>query len=154
MALASRPKLLIADEPTTALDVTIQGQILDLIKMLQDEEGTSVLFITHAIGFAVLTCLGLFVGGLLPAGAGEAPWYAYLGGSIGVVFVAAGSWVIARIGAVNSALLIIGGQMVTGVALDYISAVPASFWANAAGIVLIVGGMMVSRGRRKTGGSQ
>jgi peptide/nickel transport system ATP-binding protein len=50
MALASRPKLLIADEPTTALDVTIQGQILDLIKTLQDEEGMSVLFITHDMG--------------------------------------------------------------------------------------------------------
>ncbi|MFK4767514.1 ABC transporter ATP-binding protein [Rhizobium sp. ZW T2_16] len=50
MALASKPKLLIADEPTTALDVTIQGQILDLIKQLQDEEGMSVLFITHDMG--------------------------------------------------------------------------------------------------------
>ncbi len=50
MALASRPKLLIADEPTTALDVTIQGQILDLIKTLQEEESTSVLFITHDMG--------------------------------------------------------------------------------------------------------
>jgi peptide/nickel transport system ATP-binding protein len=50
MALASRPKLLIADEPTTALDVTIQGQILDLIKVLQEEEGMSVLFITHDMG--------------------------------------------------------------------------------------------------------
>ncbi|MGE7371147.1 dipeptide ABC transporter ATP-binding protein [Neorhizobium sp. NPDC001467] len=50
MALATKPKLLIADEPTTALDVTIQGQILDLIKMLQEEEGTSVLFITHDMG--------------------------------------------------------------------------------------------------------
>ncbi|MGV8935613.1 MAG: ABC transporter ATP-binding protein [Allorhizobium sp.] len=50
MALASRPKLLIADEPTTALDVTIQSQILDLIKVLQEEEGMSVLFITHDMG--------------------------------------------------------------------------------------------------------
>ncbi len=50
MALASKPKLLIADEPTTALDVTIQGQILDLIKVLQEEEGMSVLFITHDMG--------------------------------------------------------------------------------------------------------
>jgi len=50
MALAARPKLLIADEPTTALDVTIQSQILDLIKQLQEEEGMSVLFITHDMG--------------------------------------------------------------------------------------------------------
>lgn len=50
MALASRPKLLIADEPTTALDVTIQAQILSLIKELQDEENMSVLFITHDMG--------------------------------------------------------------------------------------------------------
>jgi peptide/nickel transport system ATP-binding protein len=50
MALACRPKLFIADEPTTALDVTIQAQILELIKILQDEEGMSVLFITHDMG--------------------------------------------------------------------------------------------------------
>lgn len=50
MALACRPTLLIADEPTTALDVTIQAQILNLIKTLQDEEGMGVLFITHDMG--------------------------------------------------------------------------------------------------------
>ncbi|MFD2239369.1 ABC transporter ATP-binding protein [Aureimonas populi] len=50
MALACKPKVLIADEPTTALDVTIQAQILELIKQLQEEEGMSVLFITHDMG--------------------------------------------------------------------------------------------------------
>ena len=50
MALACKPKLLIADEPTTALDVTIQAQILELVKLLQEEEGMSVLFITHDMG--------------------------------------------------------------------------------------------------------
>ena len=50
MALACGPKLLIADEPTTALDVTIQAQVLDLLKEVQDQEGLSVLFITHDLG--------------------------------------------------------------------------------------------------------
>jgi ABC-type dipeptide/oligopeptide/nickel transport system ATPase component len=50
MALVCRPELLIADEPTTALDVTIQAQILGLIKSLQREIGCSVLLITHDFG--------------------------------------------------------------------------------------------------------
>ncbi len=50
MALACRPKLLIADEPTTALDVTIQAQILKLMNELKEQTGTSILFITHDLG--------------------------------------------------------------------------------------------------------
>jgi len=50
MALACEPRLLIADEPTTALDVTIQAQILRLMKQLQEERGTAIVFITHDLG--------------------------------------------------------------------------------------------------------
>ena len=50
MALACKPKLLIADEPTTALDVTIQAQILNLMNELKEEHGTSILFVTHDLG--------------------------------------------------------------------------------------------------------
>ncbi|GED32465.1 ABC transporter ATP-binding protein [Brevibacillus centrosporus] len=56
MALACRPEILIADEPTTALDVTIQAQILELMKKLQVELGMSIIMITHDLGVVAETC--------------------------------------------------------------------------------------------------
>jgi len=56
MALACRPELLIADEPTTALDVTIQAQILDLMRQLQQEMNTAIMFITHDLGVVSEMC--------------------------------------------------------------------------------------------------
>lgn len=56
MALVCKPEILIADEPTTALDVTIQAQILDLMNQLKKETGTSILFITHDLGVVAEVC--------------------------------------------------------------------------------------------------
>ena len=56
MALALKPSLLVADEPTTALDVTVQAQILDLMRELQEEMGMGILLITHDLGVIAETC--------------------------------------------------------------------------------------------------
>ena len=61
MALSCGPKLLIADEPTTALDVTIQAQILDLMRKLQNDIGMSILFITHDLGVVAEVAVRLVV---------------------------------------------------------------------------------------------
>ncbi|TDT58413.1 ABC transporter ATP-binding protein [Fonticella tunisiensis] len=67
MALACEPKLLIADEPTTALDVTIQAQILELMKELKDKINTSIILITHDLGVVADVCdrINVMYGGLV-----------------------------------------------------------------------------------------
>ena len=66
-ALSCDPKLLIADEPTTALDVTIQAQILELLKRLQDELNVSIILITHDLGVIAEICTDIIVmyGGMM-----------------------------------------------------------------------------------------
>ncbi len=56
MAMITKPDLLIADEPTTALDVTVQAQVLDLMKQLQKEDGTAVILVTHDLGVIAKMC--------------------------------------------------------------------------------------------------
>ena len=67
MALSGDPEVLIADEPTTALDVTIQAQILDLIRDLQRQEQMSVVLITHDMGVVAQLChrIAVMYGGLI-----------------------------------------------------------------------------------------
>ena len=104
-------------------------------------------FFNHLIGFVFLTALGLALGNFLVPGAASTPWWAFFGGPIGVIFVASGSWLIARIGAVNTALLVIGGQMVSGVALDLARGIPMTLWASTLGVALILAGAALTQRR-------
>jgi len=92
MALACQPKLLIADEPTTALDVTIQAQILDLLRRLRDETGTAIVLITHDLGViaeladeVVVMYAGRVVERAPVARLFEAPQHPYTIGLLGAV---------------------------------------------------------------------
>ena len=78
MALASNPQLLIADEPTTALDVTIQAQVLDLLKGIQEKYGTAILVITHDLGVVAHLAdriLVMYAGKIVESGSAEDIFY-------------------------------------------------------------------------------
>ena len=102
-------------------------------------------FWNQIVGFAALLAVGLVFGGLWPTGVASTPAYVFVGGSLGVVFIATSSWLVGRIGAVNTALLVIGGQMVSGVVLDLLRGAPGSIWARAAGVALILAGMALTQ---------
>ena len=104
-------------------------------------------FINHLVGFALLTVVGFALGAFDQLGSIDAPWHVYLGGPLGVFFVAGSSWLILRIGAVQTTLLLISGQMLSGVAMDILWAVPGSPWARLAGVALILGGMFITHQR-------
>jgi peptide/nickel transport system ATP-binding protein len=91
MALSCQPQLLIADEPTTALDVTIQAQILELMKDLQDQLGMAIIFITHDLGVVAEVAdrvLVMYAGQVVEAGPGgrhlRRPQHALHGGPAGL----------------------------------------------------------------------
>ena len=104
-------------------------------------------FYNHLVGFAVMSAVLLALGGLWPASFSDIPPYAWLGGPLGVIFVAAGSWVIPKIGAVNTAVLIIGGQMIAGAAIDMAEGVTASPVLRFSGLVLILAGILLAQAR-------
>ncbi|MFT7602196.1 MAG: peptide/nickel transport system ATP-binding protein, partial [Acidimicrobiales bacterium] len=92
MALVCEPRLLVADEPTTALDVTIQAQVLDLIVELSERRGTAVLLITHDLGVVAETCervLTMYAGQIVeesPVEAAlESPRHPYTSGLLGAI---------------------------------------------------------------------
>jgi peptide/nickel transport system ATP-binding protein len=92
MALACDPDLLIADEPTTALDVTIQAQILDLMRGLREESGAAILLITHDLGVVAEVCdevVVMYAGQVVERASVEAlfrfPQHPYTAGLLGAL---------------------------------------------------------------------
>lgn len=131
---------------------TLAGVLVSLSRQINGRLAVSTTpliasFWNHIVGFAVLTAIGLVLGNLWPEGALSAPWFAYLGGTIGVIFVASGSWLIARIGAINTAMLVIGGQMVFGVLLDLLRGADDNLLASALGVTLIIAGAALTQRR-------
>lgn len=102
-------------------------------------------FWNHLVGFAVLVPCALIAGSFWPAEAASAHWFAWVGGAIGVVFVASGSWLIPRLGAALTGGLLVAGQMLSSVALDLLRGVEAVLWMQLAGVALILLGVYLSR---------
>jgi peptide/nickel transport system ATP-binding protein len=109
MALVCSPALLIADEPTTAVDITIQAQILELLRKLNRERGTAILFITHDIGVIAEICdrvLVMYAGQVVEASAVddllESPAHPYTSGLM---------WAVPRSGRRRERLKAIGGRV-------------------------------------------
>ena len=109
MALACEPELLIADEPTTALDVTIQAQILDLMRDLRDRTGTAIMLITHDLGVVAETCdrvAVMYAGEIIEQAEADelfaAPRHPYTRGLIGSIPV---------LGTVRGSLTVIPGNV-------------------------------------------
>ncbi len=105
-------------------------------------------FWNHIVGFIFLSAAALIFGGLIPNGWPDAPLTAWAGGTVGVLFVASGSWLVARIGATMTALLVIAGQMISGVAIDLAMGRADGLGVKAAGVALILAGMALARRRR------
>lgn len=101
-------------------------------------------FWNHAVGFVVLAGVMLAAPATWPESLTDIPLWAWLGGPVGVVFVASGSWLILRIGAAATAILVIAGQMVSGVALDLLRGIPRVLSWDMLGVALILAGVALS----------
>ncbi len=102
-------------------------------------------FWNHIVGLGFITIAALIFGGLFAGTPQASPWWAYLGGPIGVIFIASGSWLIAKIGAAQTAMLIIAGQMISGVVLDIAMGTAGNTWARGIGVSLVLAGMWVGQ---------
>ncbi|CNF31789.1 DMT family transporter [Yersinia kristensenii] len=102
-------------------------------------------FWNHLVGFLFLTLILLVMGGLSGGFQQSAPFIAYLGGAMGALFVAINSYVLARIGSTQRALLVISGQMLTGVVIDQFMQLNSSLVMQLSGVILIIAGVWLSK---------
>lgn len=102
-------------------------------------------FWNHAVGFGALTLAAFLFAPLFPPDPGQIPWWAWFGGVVGVIFIAASSWLIGRIGAAMTASMIIAGQMVAGLLLDIAAEAPGVMWMRIMGVALIFAGVLTYR---------
>lgn len=125
--------------------VTLSRQING--RLAQETSALASSFWNHIVGLAALAAVTLAAGASWPAGAAEAPWFAWAGGALGVAFVGGSSWLIPRLGAAMTGGLLVAGQMLSGVALDLLRGREAVLWLQLAGVALILAGVWVSRRR-------
>lgn len=111
-------------------------------------------FWNHAVGAVATVLIALILGDLVPPGLAEVPLRAWLGGPVGVVFIALGSYLVARIGAAMTAMLVIAGQMISGVAADLVGGAPGALVPKMLGVALILGGMRLAQRRFRRGPDQ
>ncbi|MBW8320218.1 MAG: DMT family transporter [Arenimonas sp.] len=114
-------------------------------RLTMDRGAFRASFWNHFIGFALLSVFVVFFERQGLALLGEVPAWAFTGGVIGAVFVAISSYVFPRIGAARSALLIIGGQMIAGLAIDYLRGTAQFSIGQPAGVALILFGIYLTR---------
>lgn len=131
----------------TGLLVILSRQVNGRLSLSTSPMASS--FYNHLVGFIVMSAVLLAVGGFWPASFSDIPSYVYLAGPLGVIFVAAGSWVVPKIGAVNTAVLIIGGQMIAGAAMDMADGATGAPVLRLSGLVLILAGIVLAQARGK-----
>ena len=129
--------------------IGLSRQINGRLSLARGALGAS--FWNHLVGALALgaAALGLALSGAAPdlAGLAQAPAYAWLGGTLGVVFVASGSWLVARIGATATALLVIAGQMVSGALIDTVRHGAEGAPLRTLGVLVILSGVALASKR-------
>lgn len=114
-------------------------------RLTMDRGAFRASFWNHFIGFLLLSVFVVFFEREGLALLGQVPVWAFTGGMVGAVFVAISSYVFPRVGAARSALLIIGSQMIAGLAIDYLRGTAVFHLGQPAGVALILFGIYLTR---------